>query len=81
MGVRKGLVSGQNSCVGVRTRWSDVVSDRPEPLAASSLEHTLNTAMSTPTTSCETYPGHDYSLPQLLYATKRKLQHAALGGR
>ena len=26
-------------------------------------------------TGDETYPGHSYSLPQLLYATKRKLQH------
>ena len=37
--------------------------------------------MSAPTPGGDTYPGCDYSLSQLLYATKRKLQHAAFGGR
>ncbi|KAF9780829.1 hypothetical protein BJ322DRAFT_284954 [Thelephora terrestris] len=31
--------------------------------------------------SRETYPGHDYSLSQLLHAMKRKLQHTAFDGR
>ena len=36
-------------------------------------------AMSIPTTSHETYPGRDYSLPQLLSAAKKKLHHATFG--
>ena len=39
------------------------------------------TAMSAPTAGNDTYPGHGYTLSQLLYAAKRQLQHAAFGGR
>ncbi|KAF9790599.1 hypothetical protein BJ322DRAFT_400046 [Thelephora terrestris] len=36
--------------------------------------------MSTSPVSPETYPGREHSLPQLLYATKRKLQDTAFAG-
>ena len=32
-------------------------------------------------TTYEAYPGYDYSISQLFYATKRKLQDVMAGGR
>ena len=40
-----------------------------------------NTMMSIPVNGGESYPGHDFSISQLLYATKRKLSCSIFGGR
>ena len=49
---------------------------RRSPLASALLRTTM-----TISSNSENYPGCDYSLSQLLYATKRRLQDTVLGGR
>ena len=47
------------------------------PIGAPTSESTLSKM----STSIETYPGQDFSMSQLLYAVRKKLQHVSFSGR